>query len=151
MEIWFWRSSRVQCEDGVLKEFFWPLWRCFLRNFLVHCRDVVLKEFSFHCGVLFWRSSLDCSGDVVLNESSCQLWSCCFEGVLEEDDDTLINVNIIDEEKAAKNIENKKKKPDYKPYDESDMDEYGMVCLPTIILTYYCSSGTLVEFREFVN
>ena len=49
-------------------------------------------------------------------------------GILEEDDDTLVNVNIIDSEKAKEYIENKKKKPDYKPYDEPEYDEYGMVC-----------------------
>ena len=49
------------------------------------------------------------------------------KGVLDEEDDVLINVNMIDDEKAAKNVENKKKKPDYKPYDEPEMDEYGML------------------------
>ena len=34
---------------------------------------------------------------------------------------------MIDAEKAAKNLENKKKRPDYKPYDEPEYDEYGMV------------------------
>jgi U4/U6.U5 tri-snRNP-associated protein 1 len=47
----------------------------------------------------------------------------------EEDDDTLINVNFADEEKAAKNLENKKKKPAYKPYDE--FDESGNVNIET--------------------
>lgn len=45
----------------------------------------------------------------------------------EEDGDTLINVNIVDDEKAEKNVELKKKKPDYNPYDAGDVDEYGMV------------------------
>lgn len=45
----------------------------------------------------------------------------------EEEGDTLINVNIVDEEKAEKNVELKKKKPDYNPYDAGDVDEYGMV------------------------
>ncbi|XP_033733717.1 U4/U6.U5 tri-snRNP-associated protein 1-like [Pecten maximus] len=49
------------------------------------------------------------------------------KGILDEDeDDTLVNVNMIDEELTEKNLENKKKKPDYKPYDEADKDEYGM-------------------------
>ena len=49
-------------------------------------------------------------------------------GILDEDaDDTLINVNILDEEKAAVNIENKKKKPTYQPYDEDEFDDHGMV------------------------
>lgn len=45
----------------------------------------------------------------------------------EEEGDTLINVNIVDDEKAEKNVELKKKKPDYNPYDAGDVDEYGMV------------------------
>ncbi|XP_060083688.1 U4/U6.U5 tri-snRNP-associated protein 1-like [Ylistrum balloti] len=49
------------------------------------------------------------------------------KGILDEDnDDTLINVNMIDEEFTEKNLENKKKKSDYQPYDEADKDEYGM-------------------------
>lgn len=49
------------------------------------------------------------------------------KGVLDEEEgDTLINVNIVDDEKAEKNVELKKKKPDYNPYDAGDVDEYGM-------------------------
>ncbi|CAH3198986.1 unnamed protein product, partial [Porites evermanni] len=48
--------------------------------------------------------------------------------VLDADvEETLINVNIVDKEKGNKNVELRKKKPDYRPYDEPDMDEYGMV------------------------
>ncbi|KAL9958680.1 hypothetical protein ACROYT_G035729, partial [Oculina patagonica] len=47
--------------------------------------------------------------------------------VLDEDEQTLINVNIVDKEKANKNIELRKRKPDYRPYDEPELDEYGMV------------------------
>ena len=47
-------------------------------------------------------------------------------GVLEEED-VLINVNLLDEEVAEKNIKHKMKKPDYKPYDEAQFDEYGQV------------------------
>lgn len=58
-------------------------------------------------------------------------------GVLdEENDDVLVNVNIIDDERAEKNTENKKKKPDYKPYDEPEFDEYGML-QPKDILDKY--------------
>ena len=43
---------------------------------------------------------------------------------VDQDDeaDVLVNVNIMDDERAKMNIENKKKKPDYKPYDEVDED-----------------------------
>jgi hypothetical protein len=51
-------------------------------------------------------------------------------GVLDEEEgDTLVNVNIVDDERAAKNVENKKKKPTYQPYDEDEFDEQGMVCI----------------------
>jgi U4/U6.U5 tri-snRNP-associated protein 1 len=40
----------------------------------------------------------------------------------DEEGDVLVNVNIADDERAAKNVENKKKKPDYKPYEEFDED-----------------------------
>ncbi|KAK3736823.1 hypothetical protein RRG08_000574 [Elysia crispata] len=59
------------------------------------------------------------------------------KGILdEEQDDVLVNVNIEDDERAEKNIENKKKKPDYKPYDEPEYDEYGMM-KPTSMLSKY--------------
>ncbi|GFS11714.1 U4/U6.U5 tri-snRNP-associated protein 1 [Elysia marginata] len=59
------------------------------------------------------------------------------KGILdEEQDDVLVNVNIEDDERAEKNIENKKKKPDYKPYDEPQYDEYGMM-KPTSMLSKY--------------
>ena len=49
-------------------------------------------------------------------------------GVLDEEEgDTLVNYNMLDNEAAAKNVENKKSRPDYKPYDEPQYDEYGMV------------------------
>jgi U4/U6.U5 tri-snRNP-associated protein 1 len=48
--------------------------------------------------------------------------------VLDEDEaETLVNLNMIDQEKAEKYVELMKKKPDYNPYDEGDEDEYGMV------------------------
>jgi len=56
--------------------------------------------------------------------------------VLDEDnDDTLVSVNLIDDERAAKNVENKKKKPGYQAYDDSEFDEYGTVCID---VTYHC-------------
>ena len=52
-----------------------------------------------------------------------------FIGVLDEDEDVLLNVNIIDDEKAAKNVELRKGKPGYNPYEEEEVDEYGNVSL----------------------
>lgn len=54
----------------------------------------------------------------------------------EEEGDTLINVNIVDDEKAEKNVELKKKKPDYNPYDAGDVDEYGMVIHVLLVNVY---------------
>lgn len=45
------------------------------------------------------------------------------KGVLEEEEDVLVNVEIVDKEKAEKNVELKKKKPDYKPYEEESVDD----------------------------
>lgn len=42
------------------------------------------------------------------------------KGVLEEEEDVLVNVGLVDNEKAEKNVEVKKKKPDYKPYEEEE-------------------------------
>ncbi|XP_064397801.1 U4/U6.U5 tri-snRNP-associated protein 1-like [Halichondria panicea] len=57
-------------------------------------------------------------------------------GVLEEMDDVLVNVNIVDAEKAAKNVENKKKTRQ-NPYDEvEEMDEFGNVNQPTLLKKY---------------
>ncbi|KAL5007937.1 hypothetical protein ScPMuIL_013518 [Solemya velum] len=58
-------------------------------------------------------------------------------GVLDEEgEESLINVNMVDDEHYAKNVENKKKRPEYKPYDEPEMDEYGMM-KPTNVLDKY--------------
>ncbi|CAN9510236.1 unnamed protein product [Ophioblennius macclurei] len=45
------------------------------------------------------------------------------KGVLEEKEDVLVNVSMVDKEKAEKNVELKKKKPDYKPYEEEESVE----------------------------
>lgn len=60
------------------------------------------------------------------------LWFCSTDVLDEEGEESLINVNMIDDEHYAKNVENKKKRPDYKPYDEPELDEYGMVLLEKI-------------------
>ncbi|XP_002737972.2 U4/U6.U5 tri-snRNP-associated protein 1-like [Saccoglossus kowalevskii] len=57
--------------------------------------------------------------------------------VLAEDgDDILTNMNIIDYEKAAKNVELKKKKAAYNPYAEPEFDEYGMVKQKEVLSKY---------------
>ncbi|XP_049636115.1 U4/U6.U5 tri-snRNP-associated protein 1 isoform X2 [Suncus etruscus] len=42
------------------------------------------------------------------------------KGVLQEEEDVLVNVNLIDKERAEKNVELRKKKPDYLPYTEEE-------------------------------
>ncbi|OWK17255.1 SART1, partial [Cervus elaphus hippelaphus] len=42
------------------------------------------------------------------------------KGVLQEEEDVLVNVNLLDKERAEKNVELRKKKPDYLPYVEDE-------------------------------
>ncbi|KAH7642850.1 u4/u6.u5 tri-snrnp-associated protein 1-like [Dermatophagoides farinae] len=42
--------------------------------------------------------------------------------VLDEQEDVLENVNIVDDERAAKNVDNRKKRPEYRPYDDDEFD-----------------------------
>ncbi len=56
--------------------------------------------------------------------------------ILDEDEDVLENVNIVDDEKANKNIENKLKRPEYKPYDEPEFDEFGILKKNTLLSKY---------------
>lgn len=51
-------------------------------------------------------------------------------GVLQEGEDVLVNVNMVDKERADKNVELRKKKPDYLPYAEDEsVDDLAQVCL----------------------
>jgi U4/U6.U5 tri-snRNP-associated protein 1 len=43
---------------------------------------------------------------------------------------------LIDDEKAAKNVENKKKKPTYQAYDEPEFDEYGTLKVKDVLDKY---------------
>lgn len=52
-------------------------------------------------------------------------------GVLEEGDDVLVNVNMVDNEKAKKNVEAKKGKPLYNPFEEEEEEEFGEVRIKT--------------------
>ncbi|KAM7394467.1 hypothetical protein PAMP_021270 [Pampus punctatissimus] len=54
------------------------------------------------------------------NEGQTVILTLQDKGVLEEEEDVLVNVGLVDKEKAEKNVELKKKKPDYKPYDEEE-------------------------------
>ncbi|XP_063059230.1 U4/U6.U5 tri-snRNP-associated protein 1 [Engraulis encrasicolus] len=59
------------------------------------------------------------------------------KGVLDEEGDTLVNVNMVDREKADKNVELKKKKPEYKPYDEEESVDDMAMFKPKNVLAKY--------------
>ena len=45
----------------------------------------------------------------------------------EDDNDVLMNMNMLDDERACRNVDNKLKKPGYKAYDEDEFEESGLV------------------------
>ena len=48
------------------------------------------------------------------------------QNILDENgEDVLVNVNLIDEERADENVQNKKNLPQYKAYDGPELDEFG--------------------------
>uniref|UniRef100_A0A8C2I0M4 Spliceosome associated factor 1, recruiter of U4/U6.U5 tri-snRNP n=1 Tax=Cyprinus carpio TaxID=7962 RepID=A0A8C2I0M4_CYPCA len=59
------------------------------------------------------------------------------KGVLEEEEDVLVNVGRVDREKAEKNVELKKKKPDYKPYEEEVSVDDMVTFKPKSVLSKY--------------
>ncbi|KAK2723098.1 hypothetical protein QYM36_003332 [Artemia franciscana] len=58
------------------------------------------------------------------------------QSILEGDEDTLVNVNIIDAERHAKNVELKKQKGTYQAYEEEEVDEFGMPKKKNILSQY---------------
>uniref|UniRef100_A0A8C4Q418 U4/U6.U5 tri-snRNP-associated protein 1 n=1 Tax=Eptatretus burgeri TaxID=7764 RepID=A0A8C4Q418_EPTBU len=58
-------------------------------------------------------------------------------GVLDEEEDILQNVNIVDSEKAERNVQLKKKKPDYLPFDETETVDGLAVMKPRSLLSKY--------------
>uniref|UniRef100_A0A4W4DX03 Uncharacterized protein n=1 Tax=Electrophorus electricus TaxID=8005 RepID=A0A4W4DX03_ELEEL len=59
------------------------------------------------------------------------------KGVLEQEEDVLVNVGLVDKEKAEKNVELKKKKPDYKPYEEEESVDDMVTFKPKSVLSKY--------------
>ncbi|XP_040892865.1 U4/U6.U5 tri-snRNP-associated protein 1 [Toxotes jaculatrix] len=59
------------------------------------------------------------------------------KGVLEDEEDVLVNVGLVDKEKAEKNVELKKKKPDYKPYEEEETVDDMVTFKPRSVLSKY--------------
>lgn len=72
----------------------------------------------------------------------------------EEEGDTLVNVNIKDNEAAVQNVEKKKKKPLYNPYDDAEEDGFGMVCIclfyHTIVLTIFIKFVGSAVFGKYI-
>lgn len=47
------------------------------------------------------------------------------QNVLDDGEDVLVNVNMLDNERYKKNVENLKRKPVYNAYDNDEFDEFG--------------------------
>lgn len=71
------------------------------------------------------------------NEGQSVILTLQDKGVLEEEEDVLVNVGLVDKEKAEKNVELKKKKPDYKPYEEEESVDDMVVLKSHSILSKY--------------
>ncbi|VDK18795.1 unnamed protein product [Anisakis simplex] len=56
--------------------------------------------------------------------------------VLAEGDEVLVNPNIVDNTKYAKNAELRKKKGSYQPYPEESLDDYGVQKAKTVLSKY---------------
>ncbi|KAM8938986.1 U4/U6.U5 tri-snRNP-associated protein 1 isoform 2-T2 [Pelodytes ibericus] len=72
------------------------------------------------------------------NEGQTVILTLKDKAILDEDaSDVLVNVNLVDKERAEKTVELKKKKPDYKPYDEDENVEDMAILRPKSILSKY--------------
>ncbi|KAG8014672.1 U4/U6.U5 tri-snRNP-associated protein 1 [Nibea albiflora] len=71
------------------------------------------------------------------NEGQTVILTLQDKGVLEEEEDVLVNVGLVDKEKAEKNVELKKKKPDYKPYEEEESVDDMLTFKPHSVLSKY--------------
>lgn len=64
----------------------------------------------------------------------------------------LVNYNMLDFEKAKKNIEAKKKMPGYVAYDDTEEDEFGVVSSTFSFTFFFVSAGIvcgwfIVQFK----
>ncbi|KAL0994107.1 hypothetical protein UPYG_G00117840 [Umbra pygmaea] len=71
------------------------------------------------------------------NEGETVILTLEDKGVLEEEDDVLVNVGLVDKEKAEKNVELKKKKPDYKAYEDDESVDDMVTFKPRTVLGKY--------------
>lgn len=69
--------------------------------------------------------------------------------VLDEGEDALINPTIVDEEKWKKNAELRKNKPQYNPYDNEEIDEFGELKKKSLLSKYdeEIEGGKAEKFR----
>ena len=58
------------------------------------------------------------------------------QNILDENEDVLVNVNMVDEERYKKNNEVKKQKPGYQPFEEEVMDEFGLPKNKSLLAKY---------------
>lgn len=62
----------------------------------------------------------------------------------------LVNVGLIDKEKAEKNVELKKKKPDYKPYEEEEsVDDMVIVRIANSPLKPHMAKVPMMLIKQF--
>ncbi|KAK6305471.1 U4/U6.U5 tri-snRNP-associated protein 1 [Coregonus clupeaformis] len=72
------------------------------------------------------------------NEGETVILTLEDKGVLDEEGgDVLVNVGLVDKEKAEKNVELKKKKPDYKAYEEDESVDDMVTFKPRTVLGKY--------------
>ncbi|KAK5865723.1 hypothetical protein PBY51_019970 [Eleginops maclovinus] len=71
------------------------------------------------------------------NEGQTVILTLQDKGVLEEEEDVLVNVGLVDKEHAEKNVELKKKKPEYKPYEEDESVDDMVTFKPHTVLSKY--------------
>ncbi|XP_033123478.1 U4/U6.U5 tri-snRNP-associated protein 1-like [Anneissia japonica] len=57
-------------------------------------------------------------------------------GILDEEDDALVNVNMVDDILAARNTELRKGRPGYIPYEQEEVDEFGVVKKKSLLHKY---------------
>uniref|UniRef100_A0A8C7WES9 Spliceosome associated factor 1, recruiter of U4/U6.U5 tri-snRNP n=1 Tax=Oncorhynchus mykiss TaxID=8022 RepID=A0A8C7WES9_ONCMY len=77
------------------------------------------------------------------NEGETVILTLQDKGVLDEEGgDVLVNVGLVDKENAEKNVELKKKKPDYKAYEEDEsVDDMCQLCFSLFLKYFYEIDG----------
>lgn len=71
------------------------------------------------------------------NEGQTVILTLQDKGVLEEEEDVLVNVGMVDKEHTEKNVELLKKRPEYKPYEEDESVDDMITAKPHTVLSKY--------------